>query len=129
MNYDSKNSKAQPDSGYKYYYGSSKLRPDSGHKSDYSKNSKSRPDSGYDYGGSKAKPNSGYKYDSKYSKSQPDSGHKGDDSSGSKEKKSSSEPTKTKFLQDYEIRCVYKINMTNYYRNVNIYNYKKRIII
>lgn len=112
MNYDSKNSKLRPDSGYDY--GSSKSQPNSGHKSDYSKNSKSRPDSGYDYVGSKAKPNSG---------------HKCDDSSGSKEKTSSSEPTKTKFLQDYEIRCVYKINMTNYYQNVPIYNYKKRIII
>jgi hypothetical protein len=82
-----------------------------------SKNSKSRPDSGhkgYDYYGSK---------------SHPDSSQKGYYSGGSKEKTSSSEPNQTKFLQDYEIRCVYKINMTNYYRNVNIYNYKKRIII
>lgn len=102
MIYDSKKSKAQPDSG---------------HKSDYSKNSKARPDSGhkgYDYYGSK---------------SHPDSSHKGDYSGGSKEKKSSSEPNQTKFLQDYEIRCVYKINMTNYYRNVPIYNHKKRIVI
>jgi hypothetical protein len=76
----------------------------------------------YDSKKSKSKPDSGYKYNSKHSKSQPDS-------SSSKEKTSSSEPNQTKFLQDYEIRCVYKINMTNYYRNVNIYNYKKRIVI
>jgi hypothetical protein len=25
------------------------------------------------------------------------------------------------FLNDYEIRCVYKINMTNYYKNIPIY--------
>lgn len=76
----------------------------------------------YDPKKSKSQPDSGYKYNSKHSKARPDS-------SSSKEKTSSSEPTKTKFLQDYEIRCVYKINMTNYYRNVNIYNYKKRIVI
>lgn len=102
MIYDSKKSKSQLDSGHRGYDScSSKSRPDSGHKSYYSKNSKARPDSG----------------------------QKSDYSGGSKEKTSSSEPTKTKFLQDYEIRCVYKINMTNYYRNVPIYNYKKRIII
>jgi hypothetical protein len=102
MNYDSKYSKAQPDSGYKGDYSKySKAQPDSGYKSDYSKYSKAQPDSGYkgDY--------------SKYSKAQPDS----------------NESNKTKFLQDYEIRCVYKINTSDYYRNVHIYNYKKRIII
>ena len=74
----------------------------------------------------------------KKSKSRPDSGHKGydscsskarQDSKFSKEKKSSSEPNQTKFLQDYEIGCVYKINTSNYYRNVPIYNHKKRIVI
>ena len=84
----------------------------------------------YDSKKSKSKPDSGYKgYDYYGSKSHPDSSQKGYYSGGSKEKTSSSEPNQTKFLQDYEIRCVYKINMTNYYRNVNIYNYKKRIII
>ena len=34
-----------------------------------------------------------------------------------------------KFVNDYEIKCIYKINMTNYYKNINIYNYKKKIII
>ena len=68
---------------------------------------------------SKAQPDSGYKSDySKYSKSRQDSG-------ASKEKTSSSETNLIKILQNHEIRCVYKINMTNYYRNVNIYNYKK----
>ena len=57
-------------------------------------------------------------YDSKYSKARLDS-------VDSKEKTSSSESNQTKFLQNHEICCVYKINMTNYYRNVNIYNYKK----
>jgi len=77
-------------------------------------------------------------YDLKKSKTQPDSGHKGYDSCSSKarhdskfskEKTSSSESNKIKILQNHEIRCVYKINMTNYYRNVPIYNYKKRIVI
>ena len=68
-------------------------------------------------------------YDLKKTKSQPDSGYKGYYSSGSKEKTSSSESNLIKFLQNHEIRCVYKINTSNYYRNVNIYNYKKRIII
>jgi len=87
-----------------------------------SKHSKTRPDSGhkgYDYCASKAQPDSGYKCDySKHSKARQDSG-------ASKEKTSSSESNQTKFLQNHEIRCVYKINMTNYYRNVNIYNYKR----
>ena len=102
MNYDSKYSKSRPDSGY---------------KSDYSKHSKAQPDSGYksDY--------------SKYSKEQPDSCHKGDYSKYSKAQPDSNESNKTKFLQDYEIRCVYKINTSGYYRNVPIYNYKKKIII
>jgi hypothetical protein len=34
-----------------------------------------------------------------------------------------------KQINNYEIKCVYPINMTNYYKNVNIYNYKKKIII
>lgn len=68
-------------------------------------------------------------YDLKNSKSRPDSGHKGDYPSASKEKTSSSESNKIKILQNHEIRCVYKIKMTNYYRNVPIYNYKKRIVI
>ena len=68
-------------------------------------------------------------YDLKKSKSRPDSSYKSNYPNGSKEKKSSSESNQTKFLQDYEIRCVYKINMTNYYRNVPIYNHKKRIVI
>jgi len=68
-------------------------------------------------------------YDLKKSKSHPDSSYKGDYSGGSKEKISSSESNQTKFLQDYEIRCVYKINTSNYYRNVPIYNHKKRIVI
>ncbi len=63
-------------------------------------------------------------YDLKKSKSRPDSSYKSDYPSDSKEKTSSSESNKMKFLQDYEIRGVYKINMTNYYRNVPIYNYK-----
>ena len=68
-------------------------------------------------------------YDLKKSKTQPDSSYKGNYPSGSKEKTSSSELNQTKFLQYHEIRCVYKIKMTNYYRNVPIYNHKKRIII
>lgn len=32
-----------------------------------------------------------------------------------------SQDTKLKFLNNYEIKCVYKINMTNYYKNVPIY--------
>ena len=101
MNYDFKNSKAQPESG---------------HKGDYSKNSKAQPESGhkgYDYYGSK---------------SHPDSSQKGDYSGGSKEKTSSSE-SNLKILHNHEIRCVYKIDKTKYYRNVHIYNYKKRIVI
>lgn len=108
MHYDLKKTKSQPDSGYDS--GSSKARQDSGYKYDYSKHSKTQPDSGY-------------KYDySKHSKTRPESG-------SSKEKTSSSESNLIKFLQNHEIRCVYKINTSNYYRNVNIYNYKKRIII
>jgi hypothetical protein len=34
-----------------------------------------------------------------------------------------------KFINNYEIKCVYRINMNNYYKNINIYNYKKKIII
>ncbi len=68
-------------------------------------------------------------YDLKNSKSRQDSSHKCDYPSGSKEKTSSSESNKIKILQNHEIRCVYKINMTNYYRKVHIYNYKKRIVI
>jgi hypothetical protein len=34
-----------------------------------------------------------------------------------------------KLINNYEIKCVYPINMNNYYKNVNIYNYKKKIII
>lgn len=68
-------------------------------------------------------------YDSKYSKTRPDSGHKGYDYGPSKTRPDSNESNITKFLQNHEIRCVYKINMTGYYRNVPIYNYKKRIII
>jgi len=62
-------------------------------------------------------------YDLKKSKTQPDSGHKGYDYGGSKEKTSSSE-SNLKILQNHEIRCVYKIDKTKYYRNVPIYNYK-----
>jgi len=76
----------------------------------------------YDLKKTKAQPDSAHKYDSKHSKTRPDS-------SSSKEKTSSSESNLIKFIQDYEIRCVYKINMTNYYRNVNIYNYKNKLII
>ena len=66
----------------------------------------------YDLKKKTTQPNSGYKNDySKHSKSQPDSG-------SSKEKTSSSETNQTKFLQNHEICCVYKINTTNYYRNV-----------
>jgi hypothetical protein len=25
--------------------------------------------------------------------------------------------------------CLYKINMNNYYKNINIYNYKSKIVI
>jgi len=78
----------------------------------------------YDLKKSKARPDSGHKSDYGSSKARPDSSHKGDYPSASKEKTSSSEPNQTKFLQDYEIRCVYKINTSNYYRNVPIYNYK-----
>ena len=46
MHYDSKYSKAQPDSGHKGYdYCASKAQLYSGYKSDYSKHSKSRQDS------------------------------------------------------------------------------------
>ena len=62
-------------------------------------------------------------------KEQPDSVYKGYYSSGSKEQTSSSESNVSKFLQNHEIRCLYKINTSNYYRNVNIYKYKKKIII
>jgi hypothetical protein len=34
-----------------------------------------------------------------------------------------------KFINNYEIKCIYKINMNNYYKNINIYNYKNKIII
>jgi hypothetical protein len=30
-----------------------------------------------------------------------------------------------KLINNYEIVCKYHINMNNYYKNVNIYNYKK----
>jgi len=62
-------------------------------------------------------------------KEQPNSVYKGYNSSGSKKQTSSSESNVSKFLQNHEIRCVYKINTTNYYRNIPIYNYKKKIII
>jgi hypothetical protein len=79
---------------------------------------------------SKAQPNSGHKSDySKYSKAQPNSGHKSDYSKYSKTRPDSNESNQMKILQDYEIRCVYKINTSGYYRNVPIYNYKKKIII
>jgi hypothetical protein len=69
----------------------------------------------YDSKHSKTQLYSGYKNDySKHSKSQPDS-------CSSKEKTSSSETKQIKILNNYEICCVYKINTTNYYRNV----YKK----
>jgi hypothetical protein len=32
-------------------------------------------------------------------------------------------------INNYEIKCIYKINMIGYYKNVNIYNYKKKIKI
>lgn len=34
-----------------------------------------------------------------------------------------------KLINNYEIKCIYKINMNNYYKNINIYNYKNKIII
>jgi hypothetical protein len=34
-----------------------------------------------------------------------------------------------KVINDYEIKCIYPNNGTKYYKNVNIYNYKKKIII
>jgi hypothetical protein len=34
-----------------------------------------------------------------------------------------------KVINDYEIKCVYPNNGTKYYKNINIYNYKKKIII
>lgn len=34
-----------------------------------------------------------------------------------------------KIINDWEIKCVYPSNGTKYYKNVNIYNYKKKIII
>jgi len=34
-----------------------------------------------------------------------------------------------KLINDYDIVCVYPSNGTKYYKNVNIYNYKKKIII
>ena len=64
-------------------------------------------------------------YDSKHSKAQLYSGYKSDDSKHSKTRQNSNESNQTKFLQNYEIRCVYKINMSVYYRNIPIYNYKK----
>jgi len=79
---------------------------------------------------SNARPDSGHKSDySKYSKTRPDSGHKSDYSKYSKARPDSNESNQKKILQDYEIRCVYKINTSGYYRNVPIYNYKKKIII
>jgi NAD-dependent dihydropyrimidine dehydrogenase PreA subunit len=39
------------------------------------------------------------------------------------------EQNSLKFINDYEIKCVYPNNGTKYYKNVNIYNYKKKIII
>ena len=34
-----------------------------------------------------------------------------------------------KIINDYEIKCIYPNNGTKYYKNINIYNYKKKIII
>jgi hypothetical protein len=34
-----------------------------------------------------------------------------------------------KVINNYEIKCIYPNNGTKYYKNVNIYNYKKKIII
>ena len=77
----------------------------------------------YDLKKSKAQSNSGYKgYEYSSSKAQPDS-------SGSKEKSSSSGTNLIKIIENHNICCVYKINTKNYYRNVNIYNYKKKLII
>ncbi len=80
----------------------------------------------YDSKHSNAKLYSGYKSDdSKHSKAQLYSGYKSDDSKHSKARQNSNESNQTKFLQNHEIRCVYKINMSVYYRNIPIYNYKK----
>ena len=34
-----------------------------------------------------------------------------------------------KSINNYEIKCIYPNNGTKYYKNINIYNYKKKIII
>ncbi len=34
-----------------------------------------------------------------------------------------------KVINNYEIECLYKINVNNYYKNINIYNYKNKLII
>ena len=34
-----------------------------------------------------------------------------------------------KMINNYETKCIYKINMNNYYKNINIYNYKKKIFV
>ncbi len=34
-----------------------------------------------------------------------------------------------KVINNYEIKCIYPNSGTKYYKNVNIYNYKKKIII
>ena len=33
------------------------------------------------------------------------------------------------YINNYETKCIYRINMNNYYKNINIYNYKKKIFI
>ena len=33
------------------------------------------------------------------------------------------------YINNYEVKCIYRINMNNYYKNINIYNYKKKFNI
>ena len=49
--------------------------------------------------------------------------------SGHKSKEPNSNQSNLKYIQNHEIKCSYKINMSNYYRNVHIYNHKRKIII
>ena len=33
------------------------------------------------------------------------------------------------YINNYEVKCIYRINMNNNYKNINIYNYKKKFNI
>jgi hypothetical protein len=51
----------------------------------------------------------------------------GNDDSNSDSNKDSNKLIKV--INNYEIECLYKINVNNYYKNINIYNYKNKLII